>query len=181
MTKEEIKKVLELGNDILAQVRHNTGEAGYLEFLRRREYYYMGLPVGNSLNDFLAHAIYDEWFKAEKEEYRKWYKEHFIMIKSRIEAGPRGDYYDYVECFDGKIFAVGEEQGNYAGGHVATMTFGGRESIKQHVEYFAKTERGLTLYDQIKDMPIITQEEYNQMKSQRMKWPRDFDFWNWFE
>jgi hypothetical protein len=88
------------------------------------------------LNDYLAEAIYRRMTAKERKEFEEWRKAHFSRITSPIEHGDRGEYYDYVECFDGKIYAVGEEQGNYAGGHTATMTFGGRNEIANQILHF---------------------------------------------
>jgi hypothetical protein len=137
MNKIVIKDILDLALHELTDLRYNIGnEEKFQEFLKRQDFYYNGIYVGHSLNDYLAEAIYRRMTAKERKEFEEWRKAHFSRITSPIEHGDRGEYYDYVECFDGKIYAVGEEQGNYAGGHTATMTFGGRNEIANQILHF---------------------------------------------
>lgn len=184
MDKTSIKNILDMAQEELSKVKANLGDNGFQGFLNRKVFYYNGLLVGHSLNDYLAEAVYRELTATERKEFEEWVEAHFSRITSPIEHGPRGEYYDYVECFDGKIYAVGEEEGNYAGGHVASMSYGGRLAIARHCTYFKKESslpRQKDLYEKIKDIPIITEDEYHQLKEQRQKWPRDFNYWLWFE
>jgi hypothetical protein len=44
----------------------------------------------------------------------------FVRVESGHGSGPRGSYYHYaLLSTDGKLVALGEEQGNYAGGEYA--------------------------------------------------------------
>lgn len=185
MNKIVIKDILDLALHELTDLRYNIGnEEKFQEFLKRQDFYYNGIYVGHSLNDYLAEAIYHRMTAKERKEFEEWRKAHFSRITSPIEHGDRGEYYDYVECFDGKIYAVCDEQGNYAGGHTATMTFGGRNEIANQILHFkmeSSLPRQKKLYEQIKHTPIITEDEYLQLKEQRQKWPKDFDYYLWFD
>jgi hypothetical protein len=64
------------------------------------------------------------------------------------------------------------------------MTFGGRNEIANQILHFkmeSSLPRQKKLYEQIKHTPIITEDEYLQLKEQRQKWPKDFDYYLWFD
>jgi hypothetical protein len=46
---------------------------------------------------------------------KKW-DDNTLFVRSEGSYGPRGDYYHYLLFRDGKLYAIGNEQGNYAGG-----------------------------------------------------------------
>lgn len=179
-----IKQVLEMTTEILNRIRKNLGEKKYNEFINGSKFRYNGDYVGTTLQDFLLAVIMTEANNCKKKDYQKWRDEHFAFITSEKSVGPRGDYFKYARLFDGKIFAFGDEQGNYAGGDTVSMSFGGREGLLAKKESMSHEEGGSfgrDLYEKIKDCPIITEEEYASMSNQRMRWPRYYDYWDWFE
>lgn len=184
LSQETINRVLELTTVILNRLRKKLGEKKYNEFINGRKFYIDGDFVGSTLQEFLLSAVFREANDPKKNEYEAWYKEHFAIVKSFISVGPRGDYYEYARLYDGKIISFGEEQGNYAGGETVTMTYGGHEGLLRKKESLSKQKLGSfasDLYEKIKDCPVMTDEEYKAMRSERMRWPREFDFWNWFD
>lgn len=184
LSQDTIKRVLELTTVILNRIRKKLGEKKYNEFINGGEFKINGERVGSTLQEFLLSAIFREANNPKKDEYEAWYKEHFSTVKSFKADSPRGDWYEYASLYDGKIFAFGAEQGNYAGGHTVSMSYGGHEGLLRKKESCSKEELGSfarDLYEKIKDCPVMTDEEYKAMRSERMRWPREFDFWNWFD
>lgn len=182
-TKEEIRQILYTAGKKVGELSQKLGEAEFSEFINRHQFYYNGLPCGQTFNDFLAECVYHDLTATEREAYKKWAAEHLTRISSEKVWGSRGEYYVYIELFDGKIYAVGDEQGNYSGGHTASMHFGGRQKIADNIIRFKNDPDDLhrRFYERIKNIPIMTDDEYEQMKQQRQRWPQDFDSWTWFE
>ena len=73
---------------------------------------------------------------------------------------PRGEWYSYAKVYDGHIYAIGEEQGNYAGGDLVSVEHDGTEYVK---EYIAVRCKG-GLYEKIKDLPVATPQMVKEMK-----------------
>ena len=102
-----------------------------------------------------------------KEAFEKWKKEHLSMIKSVTVGSPRGDYYCYARLYDGKIYAVGQIEGNYAGGDTASILFGGREALIREIARLKTSEEAGAedLFYRIKDIEVISTEEYMSIGS----------------
>jgi hypothetical protein len=83
--------------------------------------------------------------------------EYDEMYTSKNVFGPRGESYYLVLVKDNKIVAFGDEQGNYAGGVYCSNDFNyehfidEKESLKKHYP---------DLYEQIKDIPLASKNEY---------------------
>lgn len=110
------------------------------------------------------------------EECKAWHKKHLTTIKSKAFDSPRGEWYCYASLYDGYIYAVGDEQGNYAGGDLASIQGSGVAGIKGVIERWGQHKVGSMerdLYDKIKDTPIISVALYNRMCEERLQWPRD--------
>ena len=61
--------------------------------------------------------------------------------------GPRGDYYDYILLLDGRVIALGDEQGNYSGG-IYSSALGNRDAFINRLrhpdnKYVAELTKGL--------------------------------------
>lgn len=182
-TKEEIRQILNMAGKKVNELSQKFGEEEFNEFINRHQFYYNGIDCGETFSDYLTECVYHDLTADEREAYKKWAAEHLTSIYSEKAQGPRGEHYVYVELFDGKIYAVGEAQGNYDGGIIASMSFGGRKKISEEITRFKNSpdDPHRRFYEQIKDIPIMTDDEYEQMKQQRQQWPRDFDYWTWFK
>ena len=183
ITKEEIRQILDKAGKKVNELKQKFGEEEFNEFINRHQFCYNGHDCGETFSDYLTEYVYHELTATEREAYKKWSAEHFTSISSEKAQGPRGEHYVYVELFDGKIYAVGDVQGNYAGGITASMGFGGRKKIADNIASFKDSPNASLrrFYEQIKDIPIVTDDEYEQMKQQRQQWPRNFDHWTWFK
>lgn len=183
ITKEEIRQILNMAGKKENELKQKFGEEEFNEFINRHQFCYNGHDCGETFSDYLAECVYHELTASEREAYKKWSAEHFTSISSEKVQGLRGEHFVYVELFDGKIYAVGEAQGNYAGGITASMSFGGRKKIADNIARFKDSPDNPhpSFYEQIKDIPIMTDDEYEQMKQQRRQWAKDFDPWTWFE
>jgi hypothetical protein len=181
--KEEIRQILNVAGKKVNELKQKFGEEDFNEFINRQQFCYNGHDCGETFSDWLTEYVYHELTATEREAYKKWAAEHLTRISSEKVLGPRGEYYVYIELFDGKIYAVGEAQGNYAGGITASMSFGGRLKITENIIRFSDSpnDSHRRFYEQVKDIPIMTDDEYEQMKQQRQQWPRDFDYWTWFK
>lgn len=87
--------------------------------------------------------------------------EYDEMYESKHGMSPRGDWYSFVLVRDNKIIAFGEEQGNYAGGVYASNSFNYPIFLKEK-EYLK--EKYPELYEQIKDIPLASENEYPRYK-----------------
>lgn len=182
-TKEEIRQILNMAGKKVNELLQQFGEEEFNEFINRHQFYYNGIDCGETFSDYLTECVYHDLTADEREAYKKWAAEHLTRISSEKVLGPRGEYYVYVELFDGKIYAVGDEQGNYAGGIIAAMDYDGREKIADDIAHFkdSPNDSHRRFYEQIKEIPIMTDDEYKQMTQQRQQWPRNFDYRTWFE
>lgn len=182
-TKEEIRQILNMAGKKVNELSQKFGEEEFNEFINRHQFYYNGIDCGETFSDYLTECVYHDLTADEREAYKKWAAEHLTRISSEKVLGPRGECYVYVELFDGKIYAVGDEQGNYAGGIIAAMDYDGREKIADDIAHFkgSPNDSHRRFYEQIKEIPIMTDDEYKQMTQQRQQWPRNFDYRTWFE
>ena len=101
-------------------------------------------------------------------EKSNWIKEHLSEIRSITANSPRGDWFWYASVYDGYVYAIGEEEGNYAGGDLCSAK-GGENRLKAFIEEnLAKKSPDSyegSLYEKIKDMPIATFEKYQEMEN----------------
>lgn len=102
VTKEEIRQILDTAGKNVEKLSQKLGETKFSEFINRHQFYYNGLPCGQTFNDFLVECVYHDLTAAEREAYKKWAAEHLTRISSEKVLGPRGEYYVYIELFDGK-------------------------------------------------------------------------------
>lgn len=66
------------------------------------------------------HYYYGVFFDEIRETTRSW--------------GPRGEYYHYIYLLEGKIVAIGREEGNYAGGIYCSLRGSDKATLKKRVE-----------------------------------------------
>ena len=81
--------------------------------------YDMDTPLG------MNNGFYDE-------EYENWRKEHLQEITSNSAMSPRGAWFHYADLYDGYIYAIGEEQGNYAGGDIISVEMNGEQVVREY-------------------------------------------------
>lgn len=95
-----------------------------------------------------------------------WCKEHLSTIRSKVGMSPRGEWFMYARLYDGYIYSIGDEQGNYTGGDFVWFEKHGAEGIKRYIEKIAACKEGSyekSLYENIKDIPVISDEKYCEM------------------
>lgn len=135
--------------------------------------------------------------------YDKWYEEHCQTIYSYDGERKITDYpYYYAELYDGKIYALGDEDGRN-GGIYCGLYFRGRDELINSVERLARRDKieadsvepadeheafwrsqrnkERHLYEKIKDCPIMTAEEYDAAVDERRKFPRELDYWTLYK
>jgi len=107
----------------------------------------------------------------ERKKNEEWKKEHIKMVKSDVANSPRGDFYFYAMLYDGKVYEIGDEQGNYSGGTLASVEGDGYEQFKEYVKRLADWENGYcpNLYEKIKNCPIMTDEEWEDFSKEYKK------------
>lgn len=179
MERNQVKKIIDSASDIIKR------NGGFIKIPKPKDsmfYYIGGLPVGDSVEKYLTEAVWRELTTDSREDYMKWRNEHFTQIKSAVCLGPRGEYYTYADLFDGKIFAIGREEGNYAGGRICSIYNNGRDMLVSVIERFSKSDDVMesSLYDLIKDIDVISNNEFESVMRNRERWPEEFDTWNWF-
>jgi len=106
------------------------------------------------------------------EQQDKWRREHLTEVRSITAESPRGAWFWYASLYDGHIYAIGEEQGNYAGGDLCSVN-GGENRLKSFIEErLARAEPNSykgSLYEKIKDLPIATFEMYQEMEKKLLE------------
>lgn len=121
--------------------------------------YDMDTPLG------MNNGFYDE-------EYENWRKEHLQEITSNSAMSPRGAWFHYADLYDGYIYAIGEEQGNYAGGDIS-VEMNGEQAVRGYIDNKmsqSKDEYDISLYAKIKDYPVATIEMVRDMKATIQKY-----------
>ena len=179
MERKQVEMIINSASDI---IKRNGGSINIRKPKDSLFYYIGGLPVGDTVESYLTEAVWRELTTDSREDYMKWRNEHFTQIKSTVCFGPRGEYYTYADLFDGKVFAIGREEGNYAGGRICSIYNNGREMLVSVIERFSKSDDVMesSLYDQIKDIEVISNNEFESVMRNRERWPEEFDTWNWF-
>lgn len=139
-----------------------------------------------------------------KEDYENWYKQHCKTIFSFDDKEAHiSDYpFYYAMLFDGKVYALGDEDGRN-GGVYCGLYFRSRDELLRCIEKLAnkdKLERDSMepadeheafwrkvrnherrLYEKIKDLPVMTEDEYNEAVDERRKFPREYDWWTLYK
>lgn len=90
---------------------------------------------------------------------------------------PRGNWFWYASLYDGHIYTIGDEQGNYAGGDLCSVRDGEdkmREFIKNRLSTQSKDTYEGSLYEKIKDLPIASVEMYREMKKKIAEFEEKF-------
>ena len=105
----------------------------------------------------MSNGVYNK----EREE---WLKEHCAKITSRKAMSPRGDWFAYASIYNGYIYAIGDEQGNYAGGDLVSVEYSGKKAVEEYIKEMPR-HNGYEqdLYEKIKNMPIATKEMVDEM------------------
>lgn len=107
----------------------------------------------------------------ESERYHEYIKDAFTTIKSIVGNSPRGEWYKYAYLFKGKIAAIGEEQGNYAGGELISIDSNSKDEIKAYIKNMASgDEYAKDLYSKICDFEIADKDELEAFKKSAMNY-----------
>ncbi len=96
----------------------------------------------------------------------EWCLKHISEITSHQAMSPRGWWFHYASLYDGHIYAIGEEQGNYAGGDIISVETRGEDAMRDYIDnYLANSndEYDKSLYEKIKDLPVATKEMVDEM------------------
>lgn len=111
------------------------------------------------------------------EPYEQWKNEHLKEIRSKTSMSPRGSWFWYASLYDGHIYAIGDEQGNYCGGDLCSVRDGEdklREFIKDRLSTKNKDTYEGSLYEKIKDFPIASVEMYREMRKKIEEFEEQF-------
>ena len=123
--------------------------------------------IMSTMNGYDHDTILSQNNGVEYKKHDKWVKEHLQEIRSKTAMSPRGEWFWYASVFDGHIYAIGEEQGNYAGGDLCSVR-GGENRLKAFIEErmanASPDSYEGSLYEKIKDMPVATFEMYQEME-----------------
>lgn len=95
-----------------------------------------------------------------------WCLKHISEVTSHKAMSPRGWWFHYAALYDGHIYAIGEEQGNYAGGDIISVETKGEDAVRDYIDnYLANSndEYDKSLYEKIKDLPVATKEMVDEM------------------
>ncbi len=95
-----------------------------------------------------------------------WCLKHISEVTSHKAMSPRGLWFHYAALYDGHIYAIGEEQGNYAGGDIISVETKGEDAVRDYIDnYLANSndEYDKSLYEKIKDLPVATKEMVDEM------------------
>lgn len=102
----------------------------------------------------------------ESYRYEEFTKDAFSYIKSCVGNSPRGEWYKYASLFRGKIVAIGEEQGNYAGGELISIECNTKDEVKSYIKNMATgDEYAQDLYKKIYNLEIADLKEVQAFKN----------------
>lgn len=105
----------------------------------------------------------------ESDRYHEYVNGTFTTIKSNVGNSPRGEWYKYAYLFKGKIVAIGEEQGNYAGGELISIYSSSKDEINAYIKNMASgDEYDKDLYSKICDFEIADKDEMQAFEKSAM-------------
>lgn len=110
----------------------------------------------------------------ESNRYHEYINGAFTTIKSNVGNSPRGEWYKYALLFSIKIVAIGEEQGNYAGGELISIDSSSKDEINAYIKNMASgDEYDKDLYSKICDFEIADKEEMQAFKKSAMDYAHE--------